>query len=205
MKTFEFIIIASGLDPEAENFFDQFLDAGLDDATVSYQRGLIIVDVAREASSIDEAIASAVENVKEAGATVERIEPDPYVNLSDIAERAGVTRAAVSQYSTGARREDFPLPVARVATTPPLWYWSDVAVWFYRHDRLERDAAVEALAVKAANSVIRASHFGRLSKSAWRPKRWRPASSPAKKTAPSCYAHRACRRYPDFWRRARRG
>jgi hypothetical protein len=33
MKIFEFSIIASGLDPEAEDFADRFFDAGCDDAT----------------------------------------------------------------------------------------------------------------------------------------------------------------------------
>jgi predicted transcriptional regulator len=160
-RKFEFGIIASGLDPSADDFETRFFDAGCDDATVSFQKGRIIVDFAREASSIDAAIASAVECVKAAGATVERIEPDPLVNLSDIAARTGLTRAAVSQYSTGDRREDFPLPVARVTTTTPLWDWADVAVWFYRHNQLDRETAVEAMAITVANSLVGERRFGR--------------------------------------------
>ncbi|MEA2889050.1 MAG: hypothetical protein QOD11_3410 [Bradyrhizobium sp.] len=38
MKTFEFSIIASGLDPEAEDFADRFFNAGCDDATLSSHR-----------------------------------------------------------------------------------------------------------------------------------------------------------------------
>jgi hypothetical protein len=161
MKTYEFSIIASGLDPSADDFESRFYNAGCDDATISFQKGHIIVDFAREADSINAAIVSAIECVKSAGATVERVEPDPYVNLSDIAARTGLTRAAVSQYSTGSRREDFPLPVARVTTTMPLWDWADVAVWFYHHDQLPRETAIEAAAVKVANSVIDAPQFGR--------------------------------------------
>jgi hypothetical protein len=160
-KTFEFSIIASGLDPSPDDFETRFFDAGCDDATVSFQKGRIIVDFAREASSIAAAIISAIECVKAAGAVVERIEPDPLVNLSDIAARTGLTRAAVSQYSTGSRREAFPLPVARVTSTTPLWDWADVAMWFYRHNQLKREAAVEAVAVKVANSVIGHPQFGR--------------------------------------------
>lgn len=159
-KKFEFIIIASGLDPEADDFFDRFYEAGLDDATVSYQRSRIIVDVARKASSIEDAITSAVEDVRKAGATVERIEPDYLVNLADIAERMGITRAAVSLYSTGERRQGFPPPVARIATTAPLYDWADVAVWFYRNDQLEKETVVEALAFKASNTVISHPQFG---------------------------------------------
>ena len=63
MKTFEFSIVASGLDPEAEDFADRFFMAGCDDATVSFQKGHIILDFARAAASLEAAIASAVEDV----------------------------------------------------------------------------------------------------------------------------------------------
>jgi hypothetical protein len=75
----------------------RFYNAGCDDATISFQKGHIIVDFAREADSIDAAIVSAVECVTAAGAQVDRVEPDPFVNLSDIAARTGMTRAAMSQ------------------------------------------------------------------------------------------------------------
>jgi hypothetical protein len=73
MQTFEFSIIASGLDPEAADFPDSFFNAGCDDATLSVQNGQIILDFDREAESIDVAIASAVECVAAAGAKVSGI------------------------------------------------------------------------------------------------------------------------------------
>lgn len=155
MAKFEFVIVASSdRSPDEDDFFDCFYDAGCDDATVSLQKGRITVDFAREADSIDEAIATAIECVRRAGAVVERVEPDPLVNLTDIAERVGVTRAALSNYARGERRDGFPLPVARVTTSAPLWDWADVAAWFYRHDQLPKEAVLEALAVKTANAVI---------------------------------------------------
>ncbi|MHB8272949.1 hypothetical protein [Bradyrhizobium sp.] len=84
-KTFEFSIIASGLDPKAEDFADRFFDAGCDDATLSFREGHIILDFARDAETIDAAIVSAVECVAATGAKVQRIEPDPFVSLADIA------------------------------------------------------------------------------------------------------------------------
>ena len=47
MKIFEFRIIASGLDPEAEDFADRFFDAGCDDATLSVPPWLAPVIEAR--------------------------------------------------------------------------------------------------------------------------------------------------------------
>jgi transcriptional regulator with XRE-family HTH domain len=151
---------ASGLDPTAEDFESRFYDAGCDDAGVGFQKGRIIVDFSRKASSVEDAIASAVANVRAAGATVEHVEPDPLVNLTDIAERTGLSRAAVSQYAKDKRLGNFPLPVARVTTTAPLYEWAQVAAWLYHHDRLPKEAVIEALAVKAANSLFTATHFG---------------------------------------------
>ena len=156
MNKFEFSIIASGLDPAAEDFESRFYDAGCDDATVSFQKGHIIVDFAREADSIDVAISSAIENVLRAGASVERVEPDPLVSLSDIASRTGLTRAAVSHYWKGTRQDGFPAPSIKITSDSPLWDWSEVADWLYKHDKLSRDQAVEAVAVARANEVIEA-------------------------------------------------
>ena len=47
---------------------------GCDDATVSFQGGDIIIDFAREAETMEQAIASAVECVKATGARVQRVE-----------------------------------------------------------------------------------------------------------------------------------
>jgi hypothetical protein len=154
MKTFEFSIIASGLDPEAEDFADRFFDAGCDDATISFQKGHIIADFAREANSIIEALVSAVECVKAAGATVDRVEPDWLVSLADIASRTGMSRAAMTQYSKGQRGKNFPFPVARITSESPLWDWSVVAKWLFQHEKISRDAAIEAEAVRAANAAI---------------------------------------------------
>ena len=84
MKSHEFTIIASGLDPEAEDFADRFFEAGCDDATLSFQKGVIILEFAREAVSFSKAVASAYADVRHAGASVDRIEPDYLVSLSEI-------------------------------------------------------------------------------------------------------------------------
>jgi len=161
MKTFEFSVIASGLDPEAEEFADRFFEAGCDDATLSFQKGHIILDFAREATSLAAAIVSAVNSVKAAGAEVDRVEPDPLVNLSEIASRTGLTRAAITNYSQGKRGKDFPAPIARVTSDSPLWDWSSVAKWLFKNEKISREAALEAEAVRVANAAI-ASHSDRL-------------------------------------------
>jgi hypothetical protein len=155
MKTFEFSIVASGVDPGRDDFESRFYEAGCDDATVSFQRGHTILDFAREAETADAAIASALADVRSVGATVDRIEPDPLVTLSEIAVRAGVTRAAISQYAGGRRSSGFPAPAAKVTTSSPLWRWAAVARWFAAHGKVGSDVADEAQAVEDANEALR--------------------------------------------------
>lgn len=154
MGVYEFSIIASGLDPEADDLESRFYDGRCDDATVSFQKGHVIVDFAREADSVEEAIASAVEDVIAAGATVDRVEPDPLVNLSEIASRIGLTRAAITQYAKGQRGSGFPAPIARVTSDSPLWDWAEVARWFHSQGRLSPEKMIEAQVVTRANECI---------------------------------------------------
>jgi len=95
MKTFEFSVIASGIDPTADDFDTRFYDNGCDDALVSFQKGHTIIDFARKAETLEEAIASALENVVAAGANIDRVEPGPLISLEDIAERAEKTRPVI--------------------------------------------------------------------------------------------------------------
>jgi hypothetical protein len=156
MATFEFSIIASGLDPHADGFEDRFYTAGCDDALISLQKGHIIVDFAREADSIAEAIASAVENVCATGAKIDRIEPDPLVDLTDIAERTDMTRAAISNYAKGARGKgkEFPAPVARVTSDTPLYDWAEVAAWMALNKKIPAETAIAAGVFKEANNAV---------------------------------------------------
>jgi hypothetical protein len=154
MKTYEFSIIASGLDPKADDFDDRFYDAGCDDATVSFQKGHIILDFAREAESLVEALSSAIADMTKAGAKVDRVEPDPLVSLSEIAFRTDLSRQAITNYAKGSRGKNFPAPVARVTSDSPLWDWSEVSCWFAANNKLSAESAINAGIVKEANDAI---------------------------------------------------
>lgn len=166
MKTHSFTLVVAGLDPDADDFEDRFFEAGCDDATISVFKGSILLDFEREAKSFLHAVASAIGNVGKAGATVVRIEPDHLVSLSDIAERTGLTRAAVSLFSQGKRGRDFPPPVARITADTPLWDWEEVARWLYRHARRpepDRGRIIEARVVKTINRAIGSGNLDRTS------------------------------------------
>lgn len=154
MKTHEFTIVASGLDPEADGYEDRFFEAGCDDATLSFQKGVSIAEFAREAVSFSKAVAMAYEDILKTGAKVERVEPDYLVSLSDIAERSGLTRQAISLYTKSERGSGFPKPVARVTSNSPLWDWLEVTEWLHAHAKIDRAAVIEARIVKEANRFL---------------------------------------------------
>lgn len=164
MKTYNFAIIASGLDPEMDGFEDLFFEAGCDDATISFQKGAIIVEFSREAVTFSAAVISAYTAVLCAGAKVERFEPDHLVSLADIASRTGLTRSALSHYASGARAANFPAPVARVTSDSPLWDWCAVSEWMCvnkKTDRTDMEVVIQARLVKEANLVVEASGLSR--------------------------------------------
>ena len=154
MKTFEFSIIATGLDPSDEAYEARFYDGKCSDATVSYQRGHTIIDFAREAASLEDAISTAVEDAIAVGCKIERLEPDPLVSLADIASRAGMSRAAMSLYAKGQRGKGFPAPSIRITSENPLWAWTDVARWLFQNQKIQHDQLIEAEAVRQANELL---------------------------------------------------
>jgi hypothetical protein len=154
MNAHRFSIIATGPDPDAEGFEDLFFEAGCDDATISVQRGVIVLDFTREGHGFLRCLASAIRNVKAAGATPLRVEPDPLAGISDIAARAGMTRAAISLYALGKRGEGFPSPVARVTSDSPLWNWHEVARWLGRRGLVRRQDVVRSRLLAAVNDRL---------------------------------------------------
>ncbi len=154
MNAFEFTIIASGLDPNSSDFEDRFFEANCDDATIIVVKGKIVLEFYREARNFSHALASAIQDVTRAGATVEHIEPDYLVSLADIAERCSLSRSAVSLYAKGERGEAFPSPVARITSESPLWDWVHVARWMFRRKTLSLTALVQAKIVRDANRAV---------------------------------------------------
>jgi hypothetical protein len=151
-RLYEFVLIATGLNPEDDAFEDRLLNAGCDDATISYQRGLILLDFARRSVSMERALMSSVADVSSSGAILRGVEPSDFVSLSEIARRANMTRAAISHYFAGTRASDFPLPLARVTTDSPLWSWAEVAEWLHRRDRVDQETLDTARLIAALNA-----------------------------------------------------
>lgn len=159
MKTHALTIIASGLNPDDLSYANRFYEAGCSDATISLQKALFVLEFDREAESFQKALVSAIHDVKKAGANIERVEPDHLVSASDIAERSGLTRSAVSLFAAGKRGSDFPAPIARVTSESPLWDWAMVANWMFENGKISEEVAIEATSIRTANIAIVQNHY----------------------------------------------
>ncbi|MCK1652983.1 hypothetical protein IVA88_16295 [Bradyrhizobium sp. 149] len=102
-----------------------------------------------------DALWSAVGDVQNSGATVRRVEPDELVTLADIARRAEMSRAAISNYFAGTRGEGFPVPVAKIGSDNPLWRWSEVSAWLHDRDRISFDVMDQARLIAQMNERLR--------------------------------------------------
>jgi hypothetical protein len=72
----EFTLILDGFTDFSPSIMDALFEAGCDDATISKQGGLVLMDFDRSAPTLTDAIVSAVQDVRKAniGATVLRVE-----------------------------------------------------------------------------------------------------------------------------------
>ena len=76
MKTYWFHVFLSGIDRMTDEIADALFEAGCDDATPSSSEGLAQVCFAREADSLESAICSALDEIKQAGFHFSKVEID---------------------------------------------------------------------------------------------------------------------------------
>jgi len=142
---------------DAERTINALFEAGCDDASFSMIDDVGFGDFHRRASSLPEAIASAIRDVESVpGLHVLRIDMDDLVTMSDIARRLGRTRESVRLLAAGKRgKGDFPPPLSRLGSGSPFWRWTDVAAWAGKLPPTEQARARTITAVNAALELRR--------------------------------------------------
>lgn len=145
IRDFELILL--GLDELTPDVTERLYEAGLDDALLCARKGGVTAGFDREAESFEQAVTSAMADVRKAdvGVTGFRlVHPDIAVSLAEVARRIGKTRQAVSLYARGKRGPgSFPAPVSDL-NDEPLYDWSDVAHWLGSHGLMPDEIAREA-------------------------------------------------------------
>jgi hypothetical protein len=136
---------------------DALFEAGCDDCTISVYSGRLVLTFTRVAGSMDQAITSAIRDVRAAniGATVLRVDDCNLVTQSEIARKIARTRQQVHQYITGERGSGgFPPPACHITDKAPLWHWCEVAHWLYTQGIIKENAWKDAQAIDAINTIL---------------------------------------------------
>jgi hypothetical protein len=124
--TLSFKLAASEADTDA--LIERLGAAGCDDALAGIgQPGRIALNFTREASTAEEAIVSALRDVRRAIPTAILVEASPdLVGLTDVAEFVGMTRQNMRKLSL-AHCDSFPVPVHSGSVA--LWHLAHVLRW----------------------------------------------------------------------------
>ena len=159
VRDHDFTLVLSGITELTPEVQDALFEAGCDDATPSMRCGRPFLSFSRTASTLKDAILSAIGDVKKAniGAEVLRIDVCNLVTQSEIAHKIGRTRQLVHQYIAGERGPGgFPPPACNVGddADSPLWYWCDVAHWLYQNNMITEETLRDAQALSLINDVL---------------------------------------------------
>jgi len=138
VKEYEFTL-KFALDPggvDIDDSLELLADCGCDDAIIGL-KGRLAVSFLREADSAEEAVLSAISDVRCALADAELIEASPdFVGLTDVADLLSVSRQNVRKLILGC---DTPAPKPIHEGRPTIWHLAKVLEWL-RH---EKDYAVD--------------------------------------------------------------
>ncbi len=159
MALFNFTLTLSGITLQTKGIEDALFSAGCDDALVCFYGKSVYLEFDREASTLDVAVGSAINDIESSGLNV-RVESvdSALVGLSDIADLTGLTRQAVALMKDGARGNgNFPCPLQRLKGNSPLWDWASVARWLRENNRLSEQSELyeNAQALCKWNLVLR--------------------------------------------------
>lgn len=157
-NSYQFSLILDGVDDRTPGLEDALFEAGCDDALINYKSGTVYLDFDRAGDNLEEVILSAIKNIEASniGAKIVSVAPEHLVSLSDIAERASMTRQAISLFVQGERGSgNFPKPVLKIVNKSPLWRWSTVANWLYQQGRIRDHHVVDyAIIVEDINVAL---------------------------------------------------
>ena len=144
-------------DPDA--LVERLGAAGCDDALVGVGLpGRLALEFSREADSAEEAMRSALSDVKSAVSSARLVEASPdLVGLTDVADVVGVSRQAMRKLML-SHRATFPVPVHEGSAS--IWHLAEVLQWLkgrggYTIDAGVLEVAKVALTVNIAKETQR--------------------------------------------------
>jgi len=147
-------------DSDPDTLVEHLGAAGCDDALVGVVGlpGRLALEFSREAAGAEEAIRTALADVKNAIPSARLIEVSPdLVGLTDVADIVGVSRQAMRKLML-AHRVTFPVPIHEGSAS--IWHLAEVLDWLKARGSHQIDAGVLAVAkvaleVNIAKEAIR--------------------------------------------------
>jgi|ERR1700722_11308366 len=139
-------------DDDPEQYLDALYEAGCDDASVGVgQLGMLGLDFTREAATAEDAIRSAIDNVRAAIAGITLVQAGPdIVGLTEMATIFGFSRQNMRKYAMGQSGGPRPFPTPVVLGDPSLWHLAEIVAWLSRNTAVEPPAQMLAVSKAAA-------------------------------------------------------
>ncbi len=163
-REYDFALIVRGVADLDDSAMDAFHESGCDDATLTLRYGLLFVEFSRSASSLEDALVTAIGDVHRAGlgAEVIRVNACDLVSAADIARRIDKSRQLISQYIKGDRGPGgFPPPYCFLSDEKPLYAWCAVSYWLAENQLIRPEESREAEVIEAINLHLKRSQMQR--------------------------------------------
>lgn len=139
MNTYHFTIVVRDAPCDLSKIEDQFFEAGCDDALLCSYNDTVYLEFDREAESAEHAIKTALDNIRSLGFKDLIVEEQGYSTLSEMAERAEMSRQALSLYAQNKRGNgNFPRPMYGLSSKSAMYSWPEVATWLFQQGKLKK-------------------------------------------------------------------
>ncbi len=139
MSIYHFTIVVRDASSNLADLEDQFFEVGCEDALLCEYNGTIYLEFDREADSALQAVRSALDSIRSLGFKDLIVEEQGFSTLSEMAERTGISRQALSLYAQNKRGNgNFPKPMYGLASKSAMYLWSEVATWLFQQGKLDK-------------------------------------------------------------------
>ena len=163
MRTWDFSLILSGIDADADEGFEALWTACAHEPLIGAYDGVSEALFSREAATVEDAVLSAIADVERInGVRAVGLRDESFWTLADIAERSGRTPAEIRRLIAQPGDPAFPQHLSDPDEPDPLWRAQDVIDWFRDHadETLSHPAA--AVFIALADTLLARTSCGKL-------------------------------------------
>lgn len=139
MNNYHFTVVVRDARSDLADLEDKFFEAGCDDALLCSYNDTVYLEFNRDAENAAQAIRSALDNIRSLGFSDLIVEEQGFSVLSEMADRAGMSRQALSLYAQNKRGDgNFPRPMYGLSSKSAMYSWPEVATWLFNQGKLDK-------------------------------------------------------------------